>query len=91
MPITRRSFVQATSIASSLALGNAALSQSGQKRSANDRVQIACIGFGIMGQGDVQTATALPGVELVAVADVYEGRLTAARERYGDKVYTNRD
>jgi predicted dehydrogenase len=52
---------------------------------------MACIGFGIMGQGDVQTVTALPGVELVAVADVYDGRLAAARERYGDKVFTTRD
>lgn len=89
MPITRRNFVQAT--ASSLAVSSAARAQSGQPRSANDRVQIACIGFGIMGQGDVQTATSLPGVELVAVADVYEGRLTAARERYGDQVFTTRD
>jgi predicted dehydrogenase len=88
MPITRRNFVQATSIASSMALAGA---QSTQKRSANDRIQIACIGFGIMGQGDVRTATSLPGVELVAVSDVYEGRLTAARERYGDQVFTSRD
>ncbi len=88
MPITRRNFVQATSIASSLAMAGA---QSVRKRSANDRIQMACIGFGIMGQGDVRTTTSLPGVELVAVSDVYEGRLTAARERYGDQVFTSRD
>lgn len=58
---------------------------------ANDRIQVACVGFGIMGQGDVETAAALPGVQLVAVADVYDGRLRAARERYGDQVFTTRD
>ena len=89
MSITRRNFVQATGIASALAAAGAA--QETPRRSANDQVQIACIGFGIMGQGDVQTATSLPGVKLVAVADVYDGRQTLARERYGDQVFTTRD
>jgi predicted dehydrogenase len=90
MSITRRHFVQAGSLASA-ALNSALAQTTGRKFSANDRVQMACIGFGIMGQGDVQTVTSLPGVELVAVADVYDGRLAAARERYGDKVFTTRD
>lgn len=91
MPLTRRNFMQASGLAS-LAAGEGLLAQSGSKPiSANDKIQLACIGFGIMGQGDVETATSLPGVELVAVADVYEGRLTLARERYGDKVFTSRD
>ncbi len=89
MSITRRNFVQATGIASAFAAAGAA--QETPRRSANDQVQIACIGFGIMGQGDVQTATSLPGVKLVAVADVYDGRQTLARERYGDQVFTTRD
>jgi predicted dehydrogenase len=92
MSISRRNFIQASSAASGLALSPAALAQSGRKQvSANDRIQIACIGLGIKGQDDVRTAVALPGVQLVAVADVYEGRLTLARERYGDHVYTTRD
>ncbi len=92
MPISRRNFLQSTGAASTLALTQSAAAQSSSKRfSPNDRVQMGCIGFGIMGQGDVKTAAALPGVEIVAVADVYDGRRTAARERYGDKVFTTRD
>ncbi len=90
MSMNRRKFVQAA--ASGAALAQGALAQSPSKTpSANDRVQVGCIGFGIMGQGDVRTEAAIPGVEIVAVADVYDGRLTAARERYGDKVFTTRD
>jgi predicted dehydrogenase len=90
MSMNRRKFVQ--SAASGAALAQRAFAQSTSKTpSANDRVQVGCIGFGIMGQGDVRTEAAIPGVEIVAVADVYDGRLTAARERYGDHVFTTRD
>jgi predicted dehydrogenase len=92
MPISRRSFLHNTGAASALALGSDLFGQSDSKTiSPNDRIQVACIGFGIMGQGDVRTATSISGVELVGVADVYQGRLTLAQERYGKGVYTSRD
>src|ERR1700716_3713298 len=87
-PPTRRNFMQTAG----LLAAQTALAQNAPKpRSANDRIQVACIGFGIMGQGDVQTAVTVPGVELVAVADVYDGRLKLARERHGESVFTTRD
>ena len=46
-------------------------------RSPNDRINIACIGYGIMGQVDMQTASSIPGNQVVAVRDIYNGRLTA--------------
>lgn len=93
MSLTRRSFVGAAGAGSMLGASAAnAMAQTAKKTiSPNDKVQVACIGFGIMGQGDVATQAALPGVQIVAVSDVYQGRLTLARERYGDHVFTSRD
>src|ERR1700731_2249362 len=59
--------------------------------SPNDRIRIATIGVGGMGSGDTNAATSLPGVELVAVADLYTGRLARAKERWGNHIFTTRD
>ena len=60
-------------------------------RSANDQIQLAVIGAGGMGMADVSTALQVPGVQLVAAADVYDGRLEAVREAHGADILTTRD
>jgi predicted dehydrogenase len=62
-----------------------------QNVSPNDRVRIALIGNGIQGNGDARTSLATGEAELVAVSDVYEGRLTRAKEEWGSQVFTTRD
>lgn len=59
--------------------------------SANDQIQIALIGAGGMGTADTETALQIPGVKLVAVCDLYTGRLDAAREHWGKDLFTTRD
>jgi predicted dehydrogenase len=62
-----------------------------QKIPSNDNIQIATIGVGGMGSGDTNTSLSIPGVKLVAVADLYDGRLQRARERWGGHIFTTRD
>ncbi len=72
-------------------LAAAGLAAADQNVSPNDRIRIATIGFGGMGMGDTAYAKSVPGVELVAVCDLYDGRLARAREAHGDGIYTTRD
>jgi len=59
--------------------------------SPSDTIHLALIGAGIQGQGDTATALQVPGVKLVAVADCYDGRLTHAKELWGQDIFTTRD
>ena len=59
--------------------------------SANDKVRIGLIGAGIIGHFDTDAALKVPGVELVAVCDLYKGRIDAAKEKYGNQIFTTRD
>lgn len=62
------------------------------KPSATDkRVGLATIGIGGQGTSDTRAALKVPGVELVAVADVYDGRLQRAKEVFCGSVVTTRD
>ena len=84
---TRRQFLQA----GPALLTAAGLADADQNVPPSDRIRIATIGFGGMGMGDTKYALAIPGVELVAVCDIYDGRLTRAREVHGEGVFTTRD
>ncbi len=64
------------------------------KISANDRVRVALIGAGGQGSGDINSVLRTPGVEMVAVADIYDGRRDRAQEVWGSdthKLFSTRD
>jgi len=57
----------------------------------SDRVRVGVIGMGMRAFEVAGSLALVPGTELVAVADVYDGRLTRAKEVFGDKIETSRD
>ncbi len=79
--------------------------QQTQPTSPNDKVHIATIGVGGQGMSDTNAALRRtgastdqanpnplgPGVEVVAVADLYDGRLTRAQEIWGKQLFITRD
>ena len=89
MATTRRHFLAATSLAAGVA--GEIMAEAPQSVSPNDRVRVALIGHGIRGGGDARSSLAAGGTELVAVSDVYEGRLTRAKEVWGSQLFTTRD
>jgi len=62
-----------------------------QPIAANDRIRIALIGTGGMGIGDMNTALQVPGVEIVAACDLYEGRRIRAKELWGQQLFVTKD
>jgi predicted dehydrogenase len=87
MPYSRRSFLQT----SAAGAAQAAQPPAQGAKSPNDKIRFATIGMGGMGSGDTRYALSVPGVELAAVCDVYDGRLAHARELYGNQIFTTRD
>ncbi len=60
--------------------------------SPNERVGLGLIGSGGQGMGDTLNALRVDeGVELVGVADCYDGRLRRIKELTNDQVFTSRD
>ncbi len=62
-----------------------------KKISANDQVNIAVIGMGIMGFNNLGTSSKVPGVKLVGICDLYTGRLDHGKELYGNDIFTTKD
>lgn len=62
-----------------------------QAHSANDKIRVVAIGAGIMGYNNMRSALKVPGVELVGVCDLYDGRMARAKEVFGNQIITTRD
>lgn len=69
----------------------AAASNEKKKFGANDQVNVAVIGMGIMGFNNAEWTVQVPGVKLVGVADLYTGRLDHAKEVYGKDLYVTKN
>lgn len=59
--------------------------------SVNDQIHLGLIGSGIQGIYDTSAALKVAGVKLVAVCDLYTGRLDRAKELWGDDLFVTRD
>ena len=57
----------------------------------NDQVNVAIIGMGIMGFNNALWTLQVPGVKLVAVCDLYSGRLERAKEVYGKDLFVTKN
>ena len=100
---SRRSFLKktlgtaivASATAPSLANSKSIVTLSRQidekKYAANDQVNIAVIGMGIMGFNNLRTSIQVPGVKLVGVCDLYTGRLERSKEVFGKDIFTTRN
>lgn len=102
-PSSRRNFIRQIT-GTTLALGTGSLAAFAaeekveertilyqKKISSNDKVNVAAIGMGIMGNNNVNTTLKVPGVELVAACDLYKGRLERAKELHGDGLFVTND
>ncbi len=58
---------------------------------ANDTIRLGVIGTGIIGFYNIRSALTVPGVELAAVCDLYDGRLTRAKEVFSQDIISTRD
>ncbi len=83
--------VSAASPLSSLATQGKAeerILQYDKKNTANDKIRIGVIGYGVQGHFDLTTALKVPGVELAGICDLYAGRLENAKEQFGKELFT---
>lgn len=97
---SRRKFIRKVGLATVAAMSGQSLSASGisveylkrvSGKQAADGINIALIGAGWMGTEDATTALSHEGVRIVAVCDLYKGRLAQANERWGGNLFMTDD
>ena len=99
MSNNRREFIKKISLASATVAVSAGTAFSDTRKSISiikrsnpltpsKNLNIALIGAGGMGTGDTNTALRHEGIKLVAVCDLYQGRILKAREKWGDDIFT---
>jgi predicted dehydrogenase len=59
--------------------------------SADQPIRMGLIGAGGMGTSDMTTALQHPNIQITAVCDLYKGRLEAANNRWGGKLFMTND
>jgi predicted dehydrogenase len=94
--INRREFIKrsaAGGASAGLALGAAerVAAVTGQRESPDSRLTLGFIGAGARAQELMQSAQQIPGVEIVALCDAYQGRLSRAAERTAGRAKVYRD
>lgn len=89
---TRREFLRTAAAGSGIATSLlAAQAPQHHTVSANDKIQVALIGCGGMGQGDAHTSTSTGLTKIVAACDCYDGRLQHMKELYGADILTTKN
>ena len=95
--MNRREFMGASAGVTALAASEATLLSPRPLEAApggvppSDRVRFASIGTGVEGCTIMQAALRCPGTEIVAACDLYDGRLTAAKEYAKKEIFTTKD
>lgn len=84
---TRREFLGAVSTVGLSAPLLAAQAARQKSASPNDKIQIALIGSGGMGQEDARSSVASGMTKVVAACDCYDGRLEHMKEQYGRDIF----
>jgi ornithine cyclodeaminase/alanine dehydrogenase-like protein (mu-crystallin family) len=85
-PVNRRQFMHigagalATASAAKVLLQPKQLFAAARPVAPSDTIRFASIGTGVRGCEHLQASLSVPGIQCVAVCDLYDGRHTAARE-----------
>lgn len=98
----RRKFLKRVGLASGALLATPALGLATENKTftylkrtellgLDDTVNVALIGAGGMGTEDANTCLKHDNTKLIAVCDLYQGRLIDAKKKWGDHLYTTTD